>query len=128
MPHRLPVAVYCGPDHILVHVNEVWRTLFEGEPPLEMPAREAFMGEGWAAFVRAMDDAYRSGEKRYTPCDDHDSTVVILPLKEDGRTVGLVTACRLERVAPMRAGRPQGQPNRPTTTAASLPVERPWLP
>ena len=128
MPHRLPVAVYFGPDHVLIHVNETWRTLFVGDPPLEMPAREAFMGEGWMRFIRAMDDAYRTGEKRYTPCEDHDSTVVILPLKDGERTTGLVTACRLERIAPMPGARPRPRSSLHPWSGVSLPAPLRLLP
>lgn len=125
LPHRLPVAVYLGADHVLVYVNEVWRALFVGEPPLEVPAREAFIGEGWNRFIRAMDLAYATGEKVYTECEDHDSTVVILPLKEGSQTVGLATACRLERIAPMPGSRPRERSSRLASPATAHPARLP---
>lgn len=122
MTSRLPVAVYLTPGHVLTYVNETWRTLFVGEPPIGIPAREAFLGDGWGVFIDAMDRAWDTGEKQYTPCEDHDSTVVILPLREGDRTVAIVTACRLERVAPMPGARLPSQAD-PAPRAASLPAE-----
>jgi hypothetical protein len=101
MPDRVPIARYDGPGHILADVNEAWRAVFVGDPPIGVPAREAFVGGRWSQFCDAMDDAWDYAEVRYYPCPDHDSTVVIVPLLERGRLVALATGCGLERIAPM---------------------------
>jgi hypothetical protein len=121
MPDRLPLALYVGPAHILAAVNETWRTVFVGDPPLGMPAREAFMGSMWPQFCDTLDTAYRTGREQRFPCPDHDSTVVILPLREAGRVVALVTGCQLERIAPM-LGSPRLPAPSPALTAP-LPAE-----
>lgn len=107
MSHRAPLALYVGRDHILTAVNETWATLFVGDPPIGMPAREAFLGPGWPEFVAQLDAAWATGETTYAPCEPHHSTVVIAPLWESGQLVGLVTGCGLERLAPMPASLPR---------------------
>lgn len=119
---RLPVAVYLGPGHVLAHVNETWRTVFDGDPPIGVPAREAFLDDMWPLFVDAMDRAWRTGEKQYVPCPDHHSTVVVLPVMEQGAPVAIVTACGLERIARMPAARPL--PLTATVPAEATPDQR----
>ena len=106
MPHRIPLALYVGPAHVLAETNETWDTVFGREPPIGVPAVEAFEGPGWGDFIKALDRAWETGEPSYAPCEDHDSQVVILPLLEQGQVVALVTGCALERIGPMRASRP----------------------
>lgn len=114
----LPLALYVGPAHVLADVNQTWLDVYGFDPPLGVPAVEAFEGPGWLEFVRAMDDAWSSGQRRSVPCDPHESHVVILPLWERGRVVALVTGCGLEKHALMPASRPLPLPTTARVTAA----------
>lgn len=107
MPGRLvPFALYVGRDHILTDANETWRDLYVGPVPIGCPAREVFRGKMGQLFVEALDRARDTGEDQRSPCPDHESFVVITPLLEGSRVVGLVSCCGLERLGPMLASLP----------------------
>lgn len=100
--HTIPLALYVGPALVLADVNEVWRRLYPGEPPIGVPAREAFTGKAWEDVIRAMERAMATGETLRAPCSHDPEGLVIRPLPRlPGQPPAVVTACSLGRLAPI---------------------------
>lgn len=103
MPQNtIPLALYVGPALVLAAVNEVWKRLYPGDPPLGVPAREAFTGEAWEDVIRTMERAMVTGETLRAACSHDPEGLVIRPLPPTpGLPRAVVTACSLARLAPI---------------------------
>lgn len=103
MPHNtIPLALYVGPALVLAAVNHVWRSLYPGDPPIGVPAREAFTGDAWTRVIEAMERTLATGIEGHAPCSHDPEGLIILRLPDEpGRPPAVVTACSLSRLAPI---------------------------
>ncbi|POX37804.1 serine/threonine protein phosphatase [Streptomyces sp. Ru73] len=60
-PAPVAVAVFRGPEHVLVYTNAVYRRLF-GDRPLGVPAREALPDLQPREHFTVLDEVYRTGK------------------------------------------------------------------
>lgn len=108
MAHPIPLALYVGAGLVLTAVNDCWRSLYPAEPPLGVPAREAFSGDAWLTMIRAMEETLATGVEGRAPCSHDPDGLIIRRLPElPGRERAVVTACSLARLAPIDPSLPE---------------------
>ena len=101
-------ALFMGRGLVLAAVSETWTSTQWPEPPIGLPVSEAWCDEAWEPVRALMREVYATGVPYSTIVPG--AVVMIVPVRAQGRIVGVVT----ERVAvaptPLPVRAPVGLP------------------
>lgn len=90
MHQPLALALFLGAHHVLRAVNDEYLAVTSEDPPIGVPACEAWADPVWRPVQKAMDEVYRSGEAQVLAMPTGDLT--ISAYRREGLVVGVVTA------------------------------------
>jgi len=101
-------ALFMGRGLVLAAVSESWSSTQWPEPPIGLPVSEAWIDEAWEPVRALMREVFDTGVPYSTIVPG--AVVMIVPVREQGQVVGVVT----ERVAvaptPLPLPAPAGLP------------------